>query len=97
MNDTKFITQKVESQLSYSVYAKVQKESIVQRKEAGSRRNPENTVRLEKDKNSGRGGVPGLCAYADRNTGESSSGEFHGILQGKEQCDDLREKPGIEV
>ena len=50
MNDTKFITQKVESQLSYSVYVKVQKESIVQRKEAGSRRNPENTVRLEKDK-----------------------------------------------
>ena len=41
---------KMELEISHRVRSKVQKESILQRREKGSRRNTENTLRKEKGK-----------------------------------------------
>ena len=52
-------------------------------------RNPENTLGMEKDKNSRGGSVSGSRLNADRNTTESLGIKFHGIPEGEKQPDDL--------
>ena len=75
MNDTNSLSQslplrvyKMELEISHSIRTEVQKESILQRKERGSRRNSENTLRLEEDQDCGSGSVSGSRAYAGRDT-----------------------------
>ena len=58
----------MELQISYSICAEVQKESILWGKETRNRRDTEETVRMEKDKNNRGGGVPRPYTYAHRNT-----------------------------
>ena len=75
MNDPNSLSQslplrvyKMELEISHSIRSKVQKESILQRKERGSRRNSENTLRLEEDQDCGSRGVARPCAYAGGDT-----------------------------
>ena len=75
MNDPNSLSQslplrvyKMELEISHRVRSKVQKESILQRKERGSRRNTENTLRLEEDQDCASRGVPRPCAYAGGDT-----------------------------
>ena len=104
MNDPNSLSQslplrvyKMELEISHRVRSKVQKESILQRKERGSRRNTENTLRLEEDQDCGSGSVSGSRAYADRDTAKGFSLRFYGIFKGKEQLDDLRKISGTEI
>ena len=75
MNDTNSLSQslplrvyKMELEISHSIRSKVQKESILQRRERGSRRNTENTLRLEEDQDCGSRCVRRPCAYAGGDT-----------------------------
>ena len=83
----------MELQVPHSICAEVSKESILRGQAARDRRNIEDIVQLEKDKDSRSRGVPGPCAYAGRDTSEGGSVELHGIPKGKEQSNDLREVP----
>ena len=104
MNDPNSLSQslplrvyKMELEISHRVRTKVQKESNLQRRETGSRRNSENTLRLEEDQDCGSGSVFGSRAYADRDTAKGFSLRFYGIFKGKEQLDDLRKISGTEI
>lgn len=75
MNDTNSLSQslplrvyKMELEISHSIRSKVQKESILQRRERGSRRNTENTLRLEEDQDCGSRGVRRPCGNAGGDT-----------------------------
>ena len=59
---------KMELEISHRVRTKIQKESILQRKERGSRRNTENTLRLEEDQDCGSRGVRRPCGNAGGDT-----------------------------
>ena len=41
--------------------------------------------------------VPGPYPYAGRDSAESGGVELHGVSEGEEQSDDLREVPGTAV
>ena len=87
----------MELQVPHSICAEVSKESILRGKAARDRRNIEDIVQLEKDKDSRSRGVPGPRAYAGRDTSEGGGVELHGVSKGEEQSDDLREVPGIAI
>ena len=79
----------MELQISHSVCAEVQKESALQRKKTRGGRNPKDTLRMEKDKNSRGRSVPGPCTYAGGNTAKSIGVQLHGIFERQKQSDDL--------
>ena len=98
MNDMNSLTHTTWNCKYHIVFApKYRRKVFYEGEEAGGRRNPENAVQLEEDKNSRGRGMPGSCAYARRNTAEGSSIEFHGISQGEKQPDDLRKVSGAEI
>lgn len=85
----------MELQISHSVCTEVQEESVLQRKKMRGRRNTENTLRMEKDKNRGSGSMPRPRAHVDRDTAESI--KFYGILKREKQFDDLRKISGAKI
>ena len=87
----------MELQVPYSICAKVSQKGVLWRETARDRRNIEDTVQLEEDKDSRSRSVPGPRTYAGRDTAEGSDIELHGIPKGKEQSDDLREVPRAAV
>ena len=100
MNDISSLSHtayEVELQIPYSICAKVSDKGVLWRKESRGRRDFTATLRMEGGTDSTGRSMPGSCAYAHRNTAKGGSIKFHGISQGKEQPDDLREVSGIEV
>ena len=87
----------MELQISHSLRTEVQEESVLQRKETRGRKNTENTLRMEKDKNRGSRSMSRSCTYAGRNTTESSDIKLYGISQREKQPDDLRKVSGAEI
>ena len=76
----------------YSIRTEVQEKSVLQRKETRGRKNTENTLRMEKDKNRGSRSMSRSCTYAGRNTTESSDIKLYGISQRE-----IRENPGTRM
>ena len=74
----------MELQVPHSICPKVSQEGVLWRETARDRRNIEDAVQLEEDKDSRSRGVPGPCAYAGRDTAEGGGVELHGIPKGKE-------------
>ena len=100
MNDINSLSHtayEVELQIPYSICAKVSEKGILRRKESRGRSDITATLRMEGSTDSTGRSMPGSCAYAHRNTAKGGSIKFHGIPQGKEQPDDLREVSRIEV
>ena len=79
----------MELQISYSICAKVQKESILSRKAIGSRENTKNAVRMEESRNHRSRSMPGPCAYVGRDTTKGKCIKFYGIFKRKKQPDDI--------
>ena len=74
----------MESQVPHSICPKVSQEGVLWRETARDRRNIEDAVQLEEDKDSRSRGVPGPCTHVSGDTSEGGSVELHGILKGKE-------------
>ena len=87
----------MELQIPYRLCAKVSEKSILQRKKKRSRKNPEDTLRMEEGENPRSRGMPRPCAYALGDPAQSKRIQFHGVSQREEQSDDLRKVPGIEI
>ena len=87
----------MELQIPYRLCAKVSEKSILQRKKKRSRKNPEDTLRMEEGENPRSRGMPRPCAYALGDTAQSKRIQFHGVSQREEQSNDLRKVPGIEI
>ena len=79
----------MELQVSYSICAKVSKESILRRKKERNRSDTKEIVRMEEGEyNRGRS-VPGPCTYAGGNIAKSIGVQLHGIFERQKQSDDL--------
>lgn len=87
----------MELQIPYRLCAKVSEKSILQRKKKRSRKNPEDTLRIEEGENPRSRGMPRPCAYALGDPAQSKRIQFHGVSQREEQSNDLRKVPGIEI
>ena len=79
----------MELQVSHSFCAKISQEGILWREAKGNRRNSADAVQLEKSEDRRSRGVSKSCTYAFENPAQSGDIEFHGILEGKKQLDDL--------
>ena len=79
----------MELQIPYSVCTEISKKGVLRREATRDRRNIEDAVQLEKDKDSRSRGVPGPCAHAGGNPPESSGIKLHGISEGQEQSVNL--------
>lgn len=64
---------------------------------AGIRRNFTNAVHVEKGQDCRSRSQRRPCTYAVGKSAKSIRVQFHGILERKEQSDDIREIPGMEV
>src|SRR5699024_12603477 len=69
------------SDLPYRLCAKVSEKSILQRKKKRSRKNPEDTLRMEEGENPRSRGMPRPCAYALGDPAQSKRIQFHGVSQ----------------
>ena len=56
----------MELQIPHRVCTEIQKKNLLQGKETGSRKNPENALRVEESKNCGIRSMPGSRAHAGR-------------------------------
>lgn len=79
----------MELQIPHSICTKVPQESILQGKEGRGRKNIENALRVEEDKDCRSGGVPGSRTYAVGDTAEGIGIGLYGVLEGEEQLNDL--------
>ena len=87
----------MELQVPHSICPKVSQEGVLWRETARDRRNIEDAVQLEEDKDSRSRGVPGPCAYAGKYPAQLKCITVHGVLERKEQFDDIRQTCKLEV
>ena len=79
----------MELQIPYRLCAKVSEKSILQRKKKRSRKNPEDTLRMEEGEDPRSRGMPRPCAYALGDTAEILRFKFRGIPEREEQPNEL--------
>ena len=73
----------MELQIPYSVCTEISKKGVLRREATRDRRNIEDAVQLEKDKDSRSRGVPGPCAHAGGTPPKVAVSSFMGYLKGK--------------
>ena len=99
MNDVNSLSHtQLELQISYSVCAKIPKESVLtERKEEKLGSILRTLCNWKRDQDHRSRGMSGPCPHADRDTAKDSVSSFMGYPERKKQPDALREVSGTEI